>query len=809
MRPICCRDDEGWGLHGMLKNQVWSAVRQFRKDPFYSSLNILGLAVGTACFLLIFLWVEHETGYDRSLPNADRVYRVMTDVHLSSGQNKFYAFSTSGLAPALKAEYPEVLGSTKIMPRGPILLRYKDVSFFERDLVFTDSDFLDVFPRPLAAGDPSAALKRPNSLLMTREMARKYFGDKDPIGKTVTVNNADSFVVTGIMENARAASHFRADFVANPGNAPGFKHSSWTQIGATYTYIELAKTASLREFEAKIQDLATKYVGPQGKELFTFRIQSVTSIHLHSDREGEFAAVNGAAQVRLLSAVAALVLLVACVNFVNLSVARAGRRAREVGIRKVLGAQCDGLFRQFLFESFLSTLAAFGLGLVLTDLALPWFNALWGVSLSFNPGGHALLLACLAAVIGLLAGSYPALVLSSLRPGFALRTASGRGKTAGLLRKALIVFQYSAGIVLFISTAVVAGQMSYLRAKSLGFDKDRILAVRLRSPDVVRNIEGVKREFLRNPDIVAAAAASSPPGIQADVRSYAPEGFDGNKIVVRTLFVDHDLIPAFGMTVAAGRAFSREFSTDASTALVINRTAQIRFGWTEAVGKTIAFNDRPNVPESTVMGRVIGVVEDFPIRSLHQQVEPVILRLQPDAFQFLFLKLRGTGVEWTRTAVEETMKVLQPQFPPEMRFLDDMLDNLYGNESRLGGLFKSFSLVTILVACLGLLGLAAYDAEQRTKEIGIRKVLGATTPKIILLLTRESAGLVMLANLIAWPVGYVLMENWLRNFAYRTSVSPAALIVSGAAALAVAVITVSVQAYRAAAADPVRSLRYE
>jgi len=793
----------------MLKNHIWTAVRQFRKNPVYSSLNILGLAVGTASFLLIFLWVEHETGYDRGLPNADRVYRVTTDVHLSSGQHKFYAFSTSALAPALKDEYPEVLGSTRIMPRGQILLRHKEESFFERDFVYADSEFLDVFPRPLAAGDPAQALKRPNSLVMTREMAKKYFGDEDPIGKIITVNNADPFIVTGILENARAASHIRMDFVANPGDALGFKHSSWTQVGGTYTYIELARAASPREFEAKIQDLATKYVGPQGKELFTFRLQPVTSIHFHSDREGEYAAVVGISQVRLLSAAALLILLVACVNFINLATARAGRRAREVGVRKVLGARRCGLFRQFLFESFLSTLAAFGIGIVLADLALPWVNALWGESLSLDLGRHALLLISLAAVVGLLAGSFPALVLSSFRPGLALKEASGRGKAAALLRKGLIIFQYAAGILLLISTGVVSGQIGYLRSKNLGFDRDRVLAVRLRSRDVIRDIESVKREFLQDPDIGAAAAASSPLGIQSDARNYIPEGFDGNQIMVRTLFIDHDFIPALGMTVTAGRAFSREFPTDASTALVINRTAQTRFGWTEAVGKTITFNDRPNDPGSSVNGRVIGVVEDFHIRSLHQEVEPVVLRIRPEIVQFLFLKLRGTNADGTRVSVEEKMRTLQPGYPPETRYLDEMLDRLYGNEARLGGIFKGLSLVTVLVACLGLLGLASFAAEQRTKEIGIRKVLGASPSKIVWLLSREFAGLVMLSSLIAWPVGTILMENWLRSFAYRTSVGPAVLLVSGAAALTVALITVSIQACRAAAADPVRSLRYE
>lgn len=792
----------------MLKNHIWTALRQFLKSPVFSGLNILGLAVGTACFLLICLWVENETGFDRSLPGADRIYRVTTDVHLQSGQHKFYALSTSGLAGALKAEYPEVSASTRIAPTGQILLRYEDASFFERGFLFADPHFLEVFRFPLAAGDPASVLTRPRSLLLTGEMAAKYFGNKEPIGKTIIVDNAAPYTVTGILEKPPGASHLRVDFVAYPGDdVPFFNHPTWNALGI-YTYIGLAEAASPAAFEAKIQDLATKYVGPHGKDLYKYRLQAITSIHLHSDREAEFAPVVGVAQVRLLSAVAALILLVACINFVNLSTARAGRRAREVGVRKVLGARRGGVFRQFLFESFLSTLAAFGLGLGLARLALPWFNSLWGVSLSFDLGRHAPLFVVLAAAIGLLAGSYPALVLSSFRPGLMLKGPWGRGRAAARLRKVLIVFQYSAAIVLLISTAVVSAQMSFLRTTNIGFDKDQVLGVWMRSPDVIRNYEGVKREFLESPDVVAATAISRPPGMQAAVLPYVPEGFDGRAILVRTLFIDHDAVAALGMKIAAGRGFSRDTPTDAATGYLINRTAQRRFGWTDALGKTITCSNRGE-PADSATGRVIGVVEDFPVRSLHQAFEPVILRVRPGEFQFLFLKLRGTSLERTRAFVEKKIAALQPQFPPETFFLSERLETLYGNESRLGRVFRAFSLVTVLVACLGLLGLAAFDAEQRTKEIGIRKVFGASTRKILWLLTRESAGLVLLANLIAWPVGYLLMENWLRNFAYRTSVGPALMAVSGAAALAVAVITVGLQAYRAAAAVPVKSIRYE
>lgn len=790
----------------MLINHLKSAIRQFRKNPVYASLNILGLAVGTAGFVLVFLWVEHETGYDRFLPGADSVYRVTTDVRLPSGQSRYYALSTSGLAAALKDEYPEVLSSIRLLP-GSVLIRRGDISAFEQRFVNIDPGFLEVFPFPLAAGNPAEALRAPRSLLMTREMARKYFGDEDPIGKAVTIDNDAEYRVTGLLAETRGESHLRADFLANPGSPPYFNHSTWNALGI-YTYVRLARGVAPAEFEAKIQELATKYAGPRGREIFTYHLQPMTSIHLHSNREAEFAPVVGVAHVRLLSAAAVLILLVACVNFVNLSTARAGRRGREVGVRKILGARRDGLFRQFLSESFLSTFAAFGAGLGLAYIALPWFSSFSGVSLSLDPARHLPGFGALAVAVGLLAGTYPSMVLSSFRPATALKWQGRRSTGAVLLRKGLVVFQYSTAIILLISAGVVAGQMRQLRAKDLGFDPDRILGVRMRSPDLIRDYEGAKRGLLQDPNIAEACAAGGLPGIQTAAVPFVPEGFDGNSIIIRTLFVDHDFIPAMKMKIASGRAFSREIASDTMTAYVINRAAQARFGWTEAVGKTLTCT-LSSEPEGMATGRVIGVVEDFHVRSLRQEVEPAVLRVRPEALQFLYLRLRGGDVAATRAAVEEKMKAFQPQFPPETFFLGEGLDRLYLNEERLGRILRGFALLTALVACLGLLGMTAYAAEQRAKEIGIRKVLGAKTSWVLWLLGRESAGLVLLANVLAWPAGYFLMESWLRNFPYRTSVEPPLLVLSGAAALALATLTVSAQAYRAAAADPVKSIRYE
>ena len=791
----------------MLKNGLLSALRQIRRSPVYAGLNIVGLGVGSAGFILLLLWVANELGTDRSWPDAARTYRVTTDVRLQSGQKKFYALSTSGLAPALKAEYPEVAASTRVLPTGQVLLRRGEASFYERNFYYADADFLSVFPVTLLSGSAAEALRRPRTLLLSREMAAKYFGAEDPLGRTVLADNSVEYEVAGVFDPPRGGSHIRADFLANPGEAPFFNHPTWNALGI-YTYARLAPGVSPGDLEIKIQDLATKYVGPQGKDLFTYRLQPVTSIRLRSDREAEFSPVVGLTQVRLLAAVAVLILAVSCVNFVNLATARSGRRAREVGVRKVLGARRGGLFRFFLSESFVSSTAAAGLGLVLARLALPVFNSLWETSLDLSPRADLPLFLGLALVIGLLSGGYPALVLSSFRPVLALRGRSSRTTGAAVLRKAMIVFQFSASIILFVAVGVVAGQLSYLRTKDLGFDRDQVLAVRLREDAVIRNYEGVKSEFLGDPGIEAAAMASSLPGFQAAVLPYVPDEFDGNSILVRTLFVDHDFIPAMGVRLAAGRSFQRDHPTDVETGLIISRSAQSRFGWKEAVGKTIACVNRDE-PGGGLTGTVIGVVEDLHVRSLHQEIEPVILRVRPSALSMMFLKVKGGHLERARTLVEDRMKALQPRFPPETFFLDEGFDRLYTNERRLGRIFKTFSLITVLVACLGLLGLAAYAAEQRTKEIGIRKVLGASTARVVALFSREFVWGMAAANAVAWPAAFFFVHRWLRGYAYRIAIGPGPFLFAAGLTFAVALLTVGLRFFRAASVRPAITLKYE
>jgi putative ABC transport system permease protein len=792
----------------MLKSNIFLVIRQIRKNPWYSFVNLLGLSIGLGCSVLIFLWVKNELGYDRFFPGADRIFRVTTDVRLSSGQHQALAVSAAPLAKALKEEYPEVLAATRLVVAGNTLVRRGDRSFFENQVVITDPGFWDVFALRPAVGDPAGVLKEPNSLLLTRDMARKYFGDEDPLGQTLRLNNQTECRVTGILENLPDNSQFHVQFLIRPGGNGPLEETRWNAL-SVYTYVRLGKGAGAERLEAKIQDLAEKYGGPRGRETFTFRLQPFTSIHLHSDREADFAPVMSLNQIYLLSTVAVLVLGVACVNFINLSIARSGRRAREVGMRKTLGAYRGRLIRQFLAESILSTAAAFGLALILVNLFLPIFNRLAGTSLRLDLGANLIFLAGLVVVVGVLAGGYPAMVLSAFRPSEVFRGKGQKGTSGLFLRKALIVFQFAASIGLFVATGVVSRQMSFVRSANLGYDQEQILSIRLRSPEVIRGTEGLKREFLQNPGIIGATAGSTLPVYGAGRRGYFPEGAEERSIMIATMSVDDDFISTMGMTLVAGRGFSREFPSDADASLIINETAQARFGWTEAVGRKFEEVTMREGQREILTRTVVGVVKDFHLRSLHDKIEPVVLRVEPQNFQRLNLKLRPGNLEETLAFVETKMRQVQPEFPPEFEFLDAAYERWYRNDRRLGQIFACFSLITIFVACLGLFGLAAYIAELRTKEIGIRKVLGATNGSLVRLLTTEFAKWVLLANLIAWPAAYAAMRNWLGSFSYRTSIHPGIMILSGLAALAIALATVGVQAFRAAAADPTTSIRHE
>ncbi|MCJ7582737.1 MAG: ABC transporter permease [Candidatus Aminicenantes bacterium] len=792
----------------MIKNYILCAFRVFKKNPSYTIINISGLAIGMACFILIFLWVKNEVTYDRFFENAEQIYRVTTDVNLASGQKKIYAFSTPSLAQALKEDYAEVQAATRIRPAPQTLVRQGLNSFFENAFMFADSNFLDVFSVSLEAGDRTSALKEPRSLLLTREMARKYFGDEDPLGKVLIINAEDPYTITGVLGNMPGNTHFRPYFLAYPGEEDLFTSPTWSSL-SVFTYIRIQKEVSAALFEERIQDLAEKHIGPRGREFFYFRLQPITSIHLHSDREGEFAVVVDVMQIYLLCAVAVLILLVACINFINLSTARSNRRAREVGMRKVLGASRRTLGFQFLMESIFSSFLAFLLSLVLVELFLPLFNSLSGSELHMEFGLNAVVFFGMVILVGFLSGIYPAIVLSTFQPSAVLRGKLQKGQSGLLMRKALIVFQFGMTGILLIATGTVYKQMLFMKNKNLGFDKDQIVSVRMRGEEVVRNYEGIKNEMLQNPNILNASVSSSLPGFPIGQRAYIPEGFETNPLMVLTLYVDHEFIRTLGMNISEGRDFSRNAaSADTLISYIINKTAQSRFGWENALGKQITCTNSDE-EEATATGTVIGVVEDFHLRSLHQNIEPVILRVRPDRFIVLNLKLKTLNITATMKFIENKFKMLQPEFPFEYWFLDDQFDSFYRSEDRLFSTFIAFSLLVVFIACLGLFGLAAFLAEQRTKEIGIRKILGASVLKITWLLTRDFSKWVIISNLISWPLASIIMQNWIQNFSFHTNIGFWILILSSVFTLVIAVLTTSFQAIKASLAHPANSLRFE
>ncbi len=790
----------------MIKNILLMTLRQLRKNPSYSALNILGLSLGLACFALIFLWLQNEWGYDRYYDKADSIYRINSDVNLRSGQKRLYGVTATGMAKALREEFPEVVASTRLMSFGQAMVRNGEESFIERGFMHAESGFFDVFNYPLVQGDPAQVLKEPNSLVMTRDMVKKYFGDADPIGETLTFNNMIEFKITGILDDIPANNHIRPNFVGYPGEIDPFNNPNWMAL-PLYTYVRLKEGTDAAAFEEKIQSLAEKHCGPRGPEIFQYRVLALTNLHFHSNREQELASRMDVVQIYLLSAVAVLILVVACINFVNLSTARSGRRAREVGVRKVLGAQRRGLTRQYILESAVTAQIAYIVSLAMVQLTLPLFNSISDVELHLK-SGDILFFFGLASIVGILSGCYPALVLTSFQPSDVLRGRWQKHGTGLGMRKALIVFQFAITVLLLIGTGVVFIQMRYVRNKNLGFDRDQIVSIRVRDQEVMRHHEAIKQDLLQNPSIESATVTSSLPGFPIAQRAYIPEAFEDNVLMLLTLYVDHDFIPTMGMDLIEGRNFNREFSSDTATAYIINQAAQDRFGWESAVGKRIECTN-PDETDKTRNGTVIGVVRNFHLRSLHDEIEPVLLRIRPDLYNILSLKLSGLNIPETLDFIKGKMAALLPHYPFEYWFLDSQIDIQYRNEQRLGRIFTAFSIITILVACLGLFGLAAFMAEQRTKEIGIRKVHGAPVGHIVWLQVREFAFWVLLSNIIAWPLAYFIMERWLQNFIYRTQIPIYLFVLSGLLSLTIAIITVSFQAIRAAAVNPIHALRHE
>lgn len=801
----------------MWRNYLSIAVRNLNRSRSYAFISGASLAVGMAVCLLIGLWIRDELSYDAFHPHADRTYRIATRHH-APDCTPASATTPRPLAEAVAREIPAVVDATRLSRERAerVLVRHRDAHFFEERVFFADSNVFDVFSIPLLYGDPETALAKPFSVVITETTARKYFGDRNPLGETLALRltgdrDVFDYRVTGVAQDVPRNAHFHFDvLVAYQGHplvgSPDDQHN-WRGLNL-YTYVLLRPGAAPEAVENALSRMVETQI-PPAAESYRFFLQPLTSIHLHSHLRSEIEPNGDVAYVYLFAAIALAILVLAGINFINLTTARSVSRAREVGVRKALGSGRGQLVGRFLAESVLLSLLALLLALGLVELLRPVFGALAGRPLGTGPledGWGLVGLIGFAVLIGVMAGLYPSFVLSSFQPVAALRETPTRLSTGRFsVRRGLVVFQFTIAIVLMVGTVVIYQQVNYVQNKRLGFDKEQVVV--LEGTDVLgAQIEAFKAELRRQPGIVRASNAQTVPGRAFGETELRVQGAPQHEPrTLAWLTASYDFVETLGLELVAGRGFSRDVAAD-SMAIVLNESAVAALGLDTPLGRKLVENERPYT--------VIGVVEDFHFASLHRVIGPLAI-FGPDPWsqnrpnRLTIVRTQTGDVTGTLTAMRATWAAFAPQQPFTYSFLDRDFDALYRSERRTGRLLGVFSGLALLIACLGLFGLAALSAEQRTREIGIRKVLGASVTSIVGLFSREVAMLVLLAFIAATPVAYVALQRWLERFAYRIEISGWIFLGVGLAALAVALLTVSTQALRAALTDPVESLRYE
>jgi putative ABC transport system permease protein len=815
LRPFAIRKSKSIYLNqfDMFQNYFKITVRNLLKQKLYSVINIGGLSIGLACFIMMMLYVQHEFSYDRFYENADHIYRIYQrqsgNVFLGSD---YFAVTPAQLASVLREEFPEVSYATSVEERSALV--GTDVhSFWEKGLA-GDPQFFDVFTFSFLKGNPKEALKDIKSIILTRTLADKIFGDDDPIGQSLRYQNGDSFTVTGVINDPPANSSIQFSFVvnilSNQWYAEQLKQPTWNN-NSFHTFFVLSQGASPGDLQKKFPALLKKYQDRKGYANYPFKdeyfIQDLPSMHLQPAVNFDIGIKGNQRYVYLFSAVALIVLLLACVNYMNLAVARSIKRAREVGLRKVVGAVRRQLIGQFLGESVLIAFLSLVLAVGLTYLLLPVFGQLMERPIELNFFSNPLLLPgllLLVILVGLFSGSYPAFFMSSLRP---VQVLNGKvdGKSSGSrLQRWIIVGQYAVSIVLVTSSLIIYNQLQYMQQKDLGYDREDVIAVQFRDQTLLQKYEALRTEWRQHPDIIATTASTHLP-INITSSHLINDEDNSRKeddLAIYEWRVNYDFHEVFGMKLIAGRTFSREIKSDINEAYLLNETATKALGWTPeaAIGKQILDNGGKKT--------IVGVVKDFHMHSMHLPIQPLIVRLHLESPNFIFVKVRPQRLTETIAFMEKTIKKLSP-YPFEYRLLDEHFDQLYKSEMKMGEIFGFFTLLSILIASLGLFGLAAFMSGQRTKEIGIRKVLGASAQSIVFLLTKDFLSLVGFAFLLSIPIAWYIMREWLQDFAYRIEIEWWMFAAAGVLALLVANLAIGYQSLKASSTDPVDSLRSE
>jgi len=782
-------------------NSIKVSLRKMRKQKWYSLITITGLAAGMACSILILLWVRNELSYDRFHANADNIYRVIMDDHLTDAI-RVHPWLPFPLGPALKNEFPEIAAVTRWRP-DDMVVRYKDESHTETRFLAVDPAFFEIFSFPFVQGTPALALADPKSVVIRDTMVEKYFGKDDPVGKVLNMSGRADLVVSGVV-HIPDQSDFQFDFFFAFQSYPLFNidlaplEANWN--GKNYhVYLLLEEGSSPESLEKKIAGFLNLRRPERNQVL---HLQKISRIHLFNP-DGSDGAMR---YVRIFSLIAVFVLLVACVNFMNLATARFEGRAREVGLRKTLGGSRGQLVRQFFIESLLHSGLGLAAALALVGLTLPFFNQISGRRLALDLAQADLVFGLLAVVLvaGLVSGLYPALFLSSFPPARVIRSGAHPGGRSVRLRQILVVFQFAVSALLIVGTLVVDSQISFLMSRDLGMTQENIV-YHLMQQKTRGSVDVVRENLLKHPDIISVTSSSSLPlSINSWIGYIDWEGrTDGQELYPAFISVDADFVPTFGLTVVSGRNFSRFHPADAES-YIINETAMRQMGIEDPIGRRITFWGHS--------GPVIGVVKDFTNRHMADSVAPMILTAGDWGGlnrNYLLLRIRPGNPAGAIKHFQETWTKINPGFPAEYGFLDEAFSRMYTNERRLSSILFPFAGLAVFISCLGLVGLSLYMAEEKTKEIGIRRVLGASPWKIISVFSLNFAKLVVVANLISWPIAYAIMHGWLGDYAYRTSINPWLFLMAGGLGLGIAFLSVGYQTFRAATANPVDSLRYE
>jgi putative ABC transport system permease protein len=809
----------------MFKNYFKIAIRNLLKYKAFSVINIVGLGIGLGCFLLISLYLLDELSFDKFNVKADRIYRISSDIRFGGG-DLHMAVTSDMMGQTLKKDDPHVEEYARVyVSNGSKLIKKGNAYINEPNVAHVDSTFFDIFTLPSIVGDTRTALNAPNTVVITESSAKKYFGSSDALGKIIETNDKGTtlYKVTAVIKDIPRNSHFHFDFLFSMKNV----EYGWGQFTSHnfHTYLLLTKNADYKEVEKNFDSYIDKYVIPYVKQFIKinsmaefkkagnkleYSLIPLRKIHLYSDRSYELSPGGNIQYVYIFSGVALFILLIACINFMNLTTARSANRAREVGIRKVLGTQRKELIAQFLIESTLMAVLSLWLGLAIAALVLPFFNNVAGKTMSFSgiisPQLLPLLIA-LPLVVGVLAGSYPAFFLSGFKPVEVLKGRLKQGTRHGMFRSVLVEFQFWTSIILIIGTIVVYEQLHYIQTRDLGFNKNQVLIIN-NAYALKDNTTPFKNKVLQMSGVVSGTISGFLPVDNSnrndnsyfkDATMDARDGLD-----MQAWRVDYDYIRTMGMQIIKGRNFSRDFGSD-SSAVIINETTEKLLGYDDPIGKKIYNSDDKNKPISY---NIIGVVKNFNFESLRQHIGPLSFFLRNNTGMVSF-KVNTSNIQTLVSQIENTWKTMAPTMPFSYRFLDDSFNEMYSGEQRLGSIALVFSCLAILIACLGLFGLSTFIAEQRTKEIGIRKTLGASVREIVGMLSKDFAWLVTIAFILAAPLGWYLMHKWLQDFSYRINMAWWVFAIAGASAMLIALVTVSFQAIKAALTNPMKSLRTE